>query len=67
MSNLFFSKRPKQHEDVDMDEIKEKLRNTQFEKSDYWALTIAALITIVPVILLIISFFVGVIWLIFLR
>ncbi len=50
-----------------MDEIKEKLRNTQFEKSDYWALTIAALITIVPVILLIISFFVGVIWLIFLR
>jgi len=64
---LFFSKRPKQHEDVDMDEIKEKLRNTQFEKSDYWALTIAALITIVPVILLIISFFVGVIWLIFLR
>lgn len=50
-----------------MDEIKQKLKETNFEKGDTLALIIAALITIVPTILIVILSILGIIWLFFLR
>jgi hypothetical protein len=61
-------KRPKNQEsEYDYDEIKAKLKETDFEKGDLLALTIAALITVIPVMLLVLSIMIGVIWFIFIR
>jgi hypothetical protein len=61
-------KRPKHQEsEFDYEEIKAKLKETEFEKGDLMALTIAALITIIPVMLLVLSIMIGVIWFIFIR
>ena len=50
-----------------MEEIKQKLQETDFEKGDTLALIIAALITIVPAMLIIIASILGIVWLFFLR
>jgi hypothetical protein len=64
---LFF-RRPKPKEsEFDYEEIKAKLKETDFEKGDLMALTIAALVTIIPVMLLVLSIMIGVIWFIFIR
>ena len=67
VSKLLFRKRPNQEPEYDMDEIRKKLEETDFEKGDTMALIIAAMITIIPVMLIMILAIVGVIWLIFLR
>ena len=67
MNKLLFNKQPKKEPEFNIDEIREKLKETNFEKSDSTALIIAALITIVPTMLLVIGSILGVIWLIFLR
>jgi len=43
------------------------LKNTEFEKGDMMAMIIAAMITIMPAMLAVIGFMIGVVWLIFLR
>jgi len=50
-----------------MEEMRQKLKETKFEKGDTLALIIAAMITIIPVVLIMILAIVGVIWLFFLR
>ncbi len=50
-----------------MEEMRQKLKETEFEKGDTLALIIAALVTIVPFLLVIVSVIIGIIWLIFLR
>lgn len=64
---MFFKKRRKQESEFDIEEIKAKLKETDFEKGDLLALTIAALVTVIPVMLLILSIMIGVIWIIFIR
>lgn len=48
-------------------ELIEALKKTEFEKRDAWALIIAAFITIVPMVLIVLGVFVFVIWFLFLR
>lgn len=64
---MFFKKRSKQASEFDIDEIKAKLKETDFEKGDLTALIIAALVTVIPVMLLIVGIMMGVVWLIFIR
>ncbi|MBS3971458.1 MAG: hypothetical protein KGZ84_00420 [Erysipelotrichia bacterium] len=62
-----FKREKHQESEFDYEEIKAKLKETEFEKGDLMALTIAALITIIPVMLLVLSIMIGVIWFIFIR
>jgi hypothetical protein len=64
---LIFKREKNQESEFDYEEIKAKLKETEFEKGDLMALTIAALITIIPVMLLVLSIMIGVIWFIFIR
>lgn len=48
-------------------ELMEKLKDVEFERKDIAALIIAALITIMPVVLLILGIFYLIVWIIFLR
>jgi len=64
---LSFKRPKKQESEFDYEEIKAKLKETEFEKGDLLALTIAALVTIIPVMLLVLSIMIGVIWFIFIR
>ncbi|PKM87769.1 MAG: hypothetical protein CVU85_05240 [Firmicutes bacterium HGW-Firmicutes-10] len=48
-------------------DYEEKLKNTDFEKGDMMAMIIAAMITIMPAMLAVIAFMIGIVWLIFLR
>lgn len=50
-----------------MEEMRQKLKETNFEKGDTLALIIAAMVTIIPVVLIMIAAIIGVIWLFFLR
>ncbi len=67
VSKLSFFNRPKQTPEFDPEEMKEKLKTVDFEKGDVFALIVAALITVIPTMLLIIGAMMGIIWLIFLR
>lgn len=49
------------------EEIRKKFDNVEFEKNDVAAIVIAALITIVPIVLLLMGLFYGLIWFFFLR
>jgi hypothetical protein len=64
---LFFRRPKPQESEFDYEEIKAKLKETDFEKGDLMALTIAALVTIIPAMLLVLSIMIGVIWFIFIR
>jgi len=64
---LLFRKRPTPKSEYDMEEIKQKFKETQFEKGDTLALIIAAMITILPAMLIIIASILGIVWLFFLR
>ncbi|PAT02177.1 hypothetical protein CI105_02200 [Candidatus Izimaplasma bacterium ZiA1] len=48
-------------------ELVEELKKVEFEKSDVWALIIAALVTVIPVVLLVMGVFVLAAWFFFLR
>lgn len=67
VSSLLFRKRPTPKSEYDMEDIKKKLKDTNFEKGDTLALIIAALITIVPAMLIIIASILGIVWLFFFR
>lgn len=67
VSKLLFNKKPNKNPEFDIEEIREKLKETSFEKNDGLALIIAALVTIVPTMLIVIGSILGVIWFIFLR
>ncbi|MBS3991020.1 MAG: hypothetical protein KGZ51_03040 [Erysipelothrix sp.] len=64
---MFFRRPKPQESEFDYEEIKAKLKETDFEKGDLMALTIAALVTIIPAMLLVLSIMIGVIWFIFIR
>lgn len=64
---MLFRKRNAPKPEYDMEEMRQKLKETNFEKGDTLALIIAAMITIIPVVLIMIAAIVGVIWLFFLR
>jgi hypothetical protein len=64
---VLFRRRKVEEPQYDMEEMRQKLKETEFEKGDTLALIIAALVTIVPFLLVIVSVIIGIIWLIFLR
>ncbi|NLA78595.1 MAG: hypothetical protein GX845_03475 [Erysipelothrix sp.] len=64
---MLFRRRKVEEPQYDMEEMRQKLKETEFEKGDTLALIIAALVTIVPFLLVIVSVIIGIIWLIFLR
>ncbi|MGL5977803.1 MAG: hypothetical protein ACRCZJ_02270 [Erysipelotrichaceae bacterium] len=47
------------------EELQKKFENVEFEKNDKYALFIAAFITFVPVILVILAVFFGIVWFFF--
>lgn len=49
------------------EELQKKFKDTEFEKSDGFAMFVAAMITFVPVILVILGIIYFILWLIFLR
>lgn len=59
-------KRRKRHVLTD-EEIDEKFKDVEFEKNDVRAMVIAALITFIPVVLLVGALIYGLIWILFLR
>lgn len=61
-----FRKRRKKLLENEEENLK-KLEDLEFEKGDVSALIIAALITLLPVVLLVLGIFTFIIWLIFLR
>ncbi len=64
---MLFRKRNTPKPEYDMEEMRQKLKETNFEKGDTLALIIAAMVTIIPVVLIMIAAIIGVIWLFFLR
>jgi uncharacterized membrane protein YqjE len=61
------SPRYKKYTKEEIAEANQKLRETEFEKGDLLALIIAALITFVPMMLVVLGIMVGIIWLFFIR
>jgi hypothetical protein len=49
----------------ELDEVRQKMKETPLEKNDVLAITIAALITIMPLVLVLLGLFAVIIWLIF--
>ncbi|QIK70490.1 hypothetical protein G7062_09325 [Erysipelothrix sp. HDW6C] len=47
------------------DEITEKFKDVEFEKNDALAISLAALITFLPVVLLISAVLIAIVWIIF--
>ncbi len=60
-------KRRKREDMLTSKEIREKFKDVEFEKNDTLALFLAALLTFIPAILLVVGIYFLVIWLIFLR
>jgi len=67
VNKLSFFRKPKRTPEFDLEEIREKLKTVEFEKGDTLALIVAALITIIPAMLLVIGAMMGIVWLVFLR
>jgi hypothetical protein len=66
---MFFQERlkkllPKQKTKEELDEHYDKI---ELEKGDFLAMVIAAFITFVPVLIIVLALFAGVMWLLFLR
>jgi hypothetical protein len=49
----------------ELDEVRQKMKDTPLEKNDVLAITIAAIITIMPLVLVLLGLFAVIIWLIF--
>jgi len=67
VNKLFFNRPKPKKSEFNYVENYAKVKETDFEKGDLLALTIAALVTIIPVMLLVLSIMIGVIWFIFIR
>ncbi len=61
------SPRYKKYTKQEIAEANQKLRETEFEKGDLLALIIAALLTFIPMMLVVLGVMVGIIWLFFIR
>jgi pyruvate/2-oxoglutarate/acetoin dehydrogenase E1 component len=59
--------KPKKYTKEELEEFNRKLKETPMEKGDMGAMIVAALVTIMPVIALMLAAFVAVIWFFFLR
>lgn len=55
----------KKYTEEELDEVRQKMKDTPLEKNDVLAITIAAIITMMPLVLVILGMFAVVIWLIF--
>lgn len=62
-----FNRRLKKYTKEEIEEYERKLKDTQFEKGDISAMIIAAMITFIPMMLVVLGVMVFVIWLFFLR
>lgn len=62
-----FGRKKRKQKLLTEEEIQEKFKDVELEDSDVTAMIIAALITFVPVVLLMLFAVYGIIWLIFLR
>lgn len=62
-----FSRRLKKYTKEEIAGYEDKLRNTEFEKGDLTAMIIAAMITFIPMMLVVLGVMVFIIYLIFLR
>ncbi len=62
-----FNRRRKKYTKEEIAGYEEKLKSTQFEKGDITAMIIAAMITFIPMMLVVLGIMVFVIWLFFLR
>jgi len=51
----------------ELDEVRQKMKETPLEKGDFLAIVIAAFMTILPLVLVILGIFVLFIWLFFIR
>lgn len=61
------NRRHKKYTKEEIAGYEEKLKHTQFEKGDITAMIIAAMITFIPMMLVVLGIMVFVIWLFFLR
>lgn len=64
---MFGRKRKDKKKVLSKEELQKKYEDVEFEKNDLKALTIAALITFIPALLLIVGLFVFLIWIFYLR
>lgn len=62
-----FNRRLKKYTKEEIAGYEDKLRNTEFEKGDLTAMIIAAMITFIPMMLVVLGVMVFIIYLIFLR
>lgn len=62
-----FNRRLKKYTKEEIEDYERKLKDTQFEKGDITAMIIAAMITFIPMMLVVLGVMVFVIWLFFLR
>ena len=64
---MFNRPKPKKYTKDELEEFNRKLKETPMEKGDMGALIVAAIVTIMPVIALMLAVLVGIIWFFFLR
>ena len=64
---MFNRPKPKKYTKEELEAFSQKLKETPMEKGDMGALIVAAIVTIMPVIALMLAVFVGIIWFFFLR
>lgn len=64
---MFNRPKPKKYTKEELEEFNQKLKETPMEKGDMGALIVAAVVTIMPVIALMLAVLVGIIWFFFLR
>ena len=64
---MFNRPKPKKYSPEELEAFNHKLKETPMEKGDLGALIVAAVVTIMPVIALMLAVLVGIIWFFFLR
>lgn len=64
---MFNRPKPKKYTKEELEEFNQKLKETPLEKGDMGAMIVAAIVTIMPVIAVMLAVLVGIIWFFFLR
>jgi hypothetical protein len=64
---VFNRPKPKKYTKEELEEFNRKLKETPLEKGDMGAMIVAAIVTIMPVIAVMLAVLVGIIWFFFLR
>lgn len=64
---MFNRPKPKKYTKEELEEFNRKLKETPLEKGDMGAMIVAAIVTIMPVIAVMLAVLVGIIWFFFLR